>query len=121
MLFISEAIAQTTTAAADPAAAGGAGAMVMQFLPLILIFIIFYALLIRPQQKRARDHQALLDNLRKGDRVVTGGGIFGTVTKIDGNEVVVEIADNVRIRVQKGSIGDVQAKTEPVAANDSAK
>lgn len=120
MFFISDAIAQTADVAA-PAAAGGASAMFMQFLPLIIIFVIFYALLIRPQQKRVRDHQTMLDNLRKGDKVVTGGGIFGTVHKIDGNEVTVEIADNVRIRVQKSSIGDVQAKTEPVAANDTTK
>ncbi len=118
MFFISDAIAQTADAAAP--AAGNTSGLIMQFVPLILIFIIFYTLLIRPQQKRAREHQSQLDSLRKGDRVVTGGGIIGTVTKIDGNEVMVEIAENVRIRVQKASIGDVQSKPEPVTDKTAA-
>lgn len=115
MFFISEAIAQTT----ETAAAAPAGSMIMQFLPLLLIFLIFYVLLIRPQQKRVREHQAQLDKIQKGDRVITGGGIIGTVHKVDGSEVVVEIAENVRVRVQKGSIGDVLAKDAPVPANDA--
>lgn len=110
MFFISQAMAQAAdTATAATADAGSSSAVIMQFVPLILIFIIFYTLLIRPQQKRAREHQTKLDALKKGDRVVTGGGIFGTVVKVDTTEATIEIAEGVKIRVQKGSIGDVLA------------
>ena len=121
-MFISEAFAQTTDAAASGAQGGGPAAL-MQFLPLVIIFVIFYVLLIRPQQKRARDHQRTLDNLKKGDRVVTGGGIIGTISKIEGVEAIVEIADGVRVRVQKATIGMVltDTATGAVVANDSAK
>ena len=82
--------------------------------------MIFYVLLIRPQQKRAKEHQTTLDQLKKGDRVVTGGGIIGTISKIEGVEALVEIADGVKVRVQKASIGAVLTPTS-AAANDSAK
>ncbi|WP_207478548.1 preprotein translocase subunit YajC [Arenibaculum pallidiluteum] len=84
------------------------------FLPLVLIFIVFYFLLIRPQQKRMKEHRTMLDALRRGDRVVTGGGIIGTVTKADADEVTVEIAENVRVRVLKSTITSILQKTEPV-------
>src|SRR6266481_90707 len=74
----------------------------LQFLPLVLIFVVFYFLLIRPQQRKAKDQKAMLGALRRGDRVVTGGGIIGTVARVDNpeaEEVVVEIAENVRVRV----------------------
>ncbi|MGE3769934.1 MAG: preprotein translocase subunit YajC [Bdellovibrionales bacterium] len=104
-MLISQAFAQETAAA--PAAMGG-GDMLAQFLPLILIFFIFYFLLIRPQQKRIKEHQAMLGALQKGDRVVTGGGIIGTVVKADdGDEVTVDIAENVKVRVQKSTISAV--------------
>lgn len=87
----------------------------MQFLPLILIFVVFYFLLIRPQQKRARAHKEMLGSLRRGDRVVTGGGIVGQVAKVGTNdEVTVEIADGVRVKVIRGTITSVLARTEPV-------
>ncbi len=96
-------------------AAGGGGSGIEAFLPLILIFIVFYFLLIRPQQKKVKDHKAMLGAIRRGDKVVTGGGIVGTVTKvIDDNEVTVEIADGVKVRVERGLISSVIAKTEPV-------
>ena len=89
----------------------------MQFLPLVLIFVVFYFLLIRPQQKRAKEHKTMLGNLRRGDRVVTGGGIIGTVAKVVGEEeVAVDIAENVRVRIVRSTITTVLAKTEPVAA-----
>jgi preprotein translocase subunit YajC len=98
-------------------AAGGAGAAgfdLMAFLPLILIFVVFYFLLIRPQQKRLKEHKTMLDALRRGDRVVTGGGIVGTITKVGADEeVIVEIAEGVRVRVMRGTISAVLAKTEP--------
>lgn len=116
-LLISEAFAQTVPAAgtAAPAATGGgAEAMLMQFVPLILIFAVFYFILIRPQQKRFEQHKSMLEGLRRGDRVVTGGGIIGTIIKTEGNdEVVVEISENVKVRVQKSSITSVVAKPEP--------
>ena len=97
------------------AAAGGGGSGFEAFLPLILIFGVFYVLLIRPQQKKMKEHKATLSAIRRGDKVVTGGGIVGTVTKvIDDLEVTVEIADGVKVRVQRGLISTVLSKTEPV-------
>lgn len=87
------------------------------FLPLILIFVVFYFLMIRPQQKRMKAHKEMLGQLRRGDRVLTQGGILGTVNKVvDDKEVVVEIAEGVRVRVLRASIQDIVSKTEPVAA-----
>jgi len=77
------------------------------FIPLILMFLIFYFLLIRPQQKKVKQHKEMLASLRKGDRVVTAGGIHGTITSISDNTVTLEIAPKVKIKVQKGSISYV--------------
>ena len=97
------------------AAAGGGGSGFEAFLPLILIFGVFYVLLIRPQQKKMKEHKVTLSAIRRGDKVVTGGGIVGTVTKvIDDLEITVEIADGVKVRVQRGLISTVLSKTEPV-------
>jgi len=94
----------------------------VQFLPLILIFVVFYFLLIRPQQRKAKDHKTMLDALRRGDRVVTGGGIIGTVARVDNpDEVVIDIADNVRVRVVRSTITSVLAKPDPAAAREAAK
>ena len=94
----------------------------IQFLPLILIFVVFYFLLIRPQQRKAKDHKAMLDALRRGDRVVTGGGIIGTVARVDNpEEVTVDIADGVRVRVLRSTISSVLAKPDPAAAREAAK
>jgi preprotein translocase subunit YajC len=94
----------------------------IQFLPLVLIFVVFYFLLIRPQQRKARDHRITLDALRRGDRVVTGGGIIGTVVRVDGpDEVVVDIADGVRVRVVRSTITSVVSKPDPAAAREAAK
>jgi preprotein translocase subunit YajC len=109
-MFITPAYAQ---------AAGGAGgaAAFAQFVPLILIFAIMYFLLIRPQQKKLRDHQAMVGALRRGDMVVTAGGIRGKVTKVfDDADVEVEIADGVKVRVVKSTISQIVSKTEPAAA-----
>jgi preprotein translocase subunit YajC len=94
----------------------------IQFLPLVLIFVVFYFLLIRPQQRKARDHRMTLDALRRGDRVVTGGGIIGTVVRVDSSdEVVVDIADGVRVRVVRSTITSVVSKPDPAAAREAAK
>ena len=80
----------------------------VQFLPLVLIFVVFYFLLIRPQQKKQKDHRTMLDALRRGDRVVTGGGILGTVSKVvSPEEVEVDLAPNVRVRVLRSTISSV--------------
>jgi preprotein translocase subunit YajC len=94
----------------------------VQFLPLILIFVVFYFLLIRPQQRKAKDHRTMLDALRRGDRVVTGGGIIGTVARVDNpEEVTVDIADGVRVRVLRSTITSVLAKPDAGAAREAAK
>ena len=96
----------------------------VQFLPLILIFVVFYFLLIRPQQRKAKDQKAMLGALRRGDRVVTGGGIIGTVARVDSpeaEEVVVEIAENVRVRVLRSTITTVLAKPDPAATREAAR
>lgn len=94
----------------------------IQFLPLVLIFVVFYFLLIRPQQKKTRDHKTMLDALRRGDRVVTGGGIIGTVARVENpEEVTVDIADNVRVRIVRSTITSVLAKPDPAAAREAAK
>jgi len=86
----------------------------MQFIPLILIGVVFYFFLIRPQQKKAQHHRDMLLALRRGDRVVTNGGIIGTIVKvINEREVQVEISENVRVRVIRSMIADVLVKTEP--------
>ena len=94
----------------------------LQFLPLVLIFVVFYFLLIRPQQRKAKDHRTALDALRRGDRVVTGGGILGTVVRVDSpDEVSVDIADNVRVRVVRSTITSVVAKPDPAATREAAR
>jgi preprotein translocase subunit YajC len=94
----------------------------LQFLPLVLIFVVFYFLLIRPQQRKAKDQKAMLDALRRGDRVVTGGGIIGTVVRADSpEEVTVDIADGVRVRVVRSTITSVLAKPDPGATREAAR
>lgn len=108
-MFVSPAYAQT-------AGIGGSLGALEQFLPLVLIFVVFYFLLIRPQQKRMKQHKEMLVQLRRGDRVVTAGGIIGTVNKlVTDTEVSVEIAEGVRVRVVRSTITEVLSKTEPVA------
>lgn len=112
MTFISPAYAQST--------GGGSGLEAM--LPLLLIFVVFYFLLIRPQQKKAKEHKAMLEAIRRGDRVVTGGGIIGTVNKVvDETEVSVEISEGVKVRVQRALIAAVLSKTEPVKDTKTSK
>ncbi|QFT59451.1 preprotein translocase subunit YajC [Sulfitobacter sp. THAF37] len=85
-----------------------------QFVPLILIFAIMYFLLIRPQQKKAKEHQAMVAGLRRGDQVVTQGGLIGKVVKVkEDGEIEVEIADGVKVRVVQSTIATVVSKTEP--------
>ena len=99
--------------AAAPAASGAA--MFSQFVPLILIFLVFYFLLIRPQQKKTREHQNYLANLKRGDKVITGGGIYGQITGLTDNVVTLEVADGVRIKVSRTAILGPVAEAEKAA------
>ena len=84
---------------------------ILQFAPLLLIFVIFYFLLIRPQQQRVKTHQQMVESVRRGDTVVTAGGIVGKVAKVkDDGELMVEIADNVQVRVLKSTLTEVRSK-----------
>ena len=95
---------------------GGAGFGLANILPLVLIFVIMYFLLIRPQQKKAKAHREMVANLRRGDQIVTQGGVIGKIAKVkDDNEVEVEIAENIRIRVVRSTISQVVSKTEPAS------
>ena len=103
---------------AQGAAAAPGGAGITQFVPLILIFIVFYFLLIRPQQKKAKEQQDFLTNLKKGDKVMTGGGIHGQITGLTDSAVTLEIADSTRIKVHRGfvlAIPLVEAKQDAAA------
>lgn len=94
----------------------------IQFLPLVLIFVVFYFLLIRPQQQKQKTHRSMLDSLRRGDRVVTGGGIVGSVNRVTpgSEEIEVDIAQGVRVRVLRSTISSVLAKPDPAAAREAA-
>lgn len=106
-----------TPAFAQGAAAAGPNDMLMQLMPFVLVLIIMYFLLIRPQQKRAKAHQEKIKAIRRGDVVVMNSGMIGKVTKvIDDAEVEVEIADNVKVRMVRGMIAEVRSKTEPAAS-----
>jgi preprotein translocase subunit YajC len=105
-MFISEAWAQ---------GAGGSSDFLVQLFPLVLIFIVFYFLLIRPQQSKMKQQREMLSGVKRGDRVVTGGGIIGLVTKVIGdNELQVELAEGVRVRIIKGTITDILTRGESV-------
>lgn len=102
----------------SPQADGGIMAVVVQFLPIVAIFILFYFLLIRPQQKRAKEHAAAIAAVKRGDTVVLGSGMIGKVTRVEEAEVNVEIAPSVNVRVVKAMIAEVRNRTA-IAANDS--
>lgn len=93
---------------------GSGSNMLIQFLPIVLIFVIMYFLILRPQRMKARQHQEMVANLRRGDTVVTTGGIIGKVAKVDEGELQVEVAEGVRVRVVRGMVAEVRAKGEPV-------
>ncbi len=114
-MFISTAYAQT--------AAGGASsgaALLNGIMPFLLILPIFYFLLIRPQQRRLKQHRAMIDAVKKGDTVVTAGGLIGKVTRVQDTEVEVEIAANTRVRVVKATLTDVRGVAAMPPANDPA-
>jgi len=106
LLGIAHAMGQSGEAASQTSAFGA-------FIPLLLVFMIMYFLMIRPQQKKAKEHREMIQNLKKGDKIVTGGGIHGRVTGMDDTTLTVEIADKVRVKVNRGNIlGVVQPKEQ---------
>jgi len=111
-MFISPAYAQT------PSILGGDG---MSFLvPMVLVFVIMYFLILRPQQKRVKQHAEMVKNVRKGDTVITSGGLVGKVTKVvDDDQIEVELTEGVRVRQMRSMVTDVRAKGEPVKDDDS--
>ena len=114
-MFISPAYAQT-------GGGGGFGGFdFIQLAPLLLIFVVFYFLIIRPQQKKVKEHKSMVDALRRGDRVVTSGGLIGMVTRVvtGDADATIEIADNVRVKVRRAMISEVLARTEPAEGRDS--
>ena len=98
---------------------GGNTDMITSLLPFVLIFVIMYFLILRPQQKRVKQHAEMVKNVRKGDTVITSGGLVGRVTKVvDDDQVEIEIADGVRVRQMRSMVTDVRAKGEPVKDED---
>jgi len=107
-MLISPAFAQTVFG-------GGESPLTSFLIPMVLVFVIFYFLMLRPQQKRVKQHQEMVKNVRRGDTVVTSGGLVGKVTKvIDDDQIEVEIADDVRVRQMRSMVAEVRAKGEPV-------
>ena len=106
---------------AQAAAPAGGGDIFMSLLPLILVFAIFYFLLIRPQQTKMKQHRSMLEALKKGDQIVTGGGIVGKIVRVEqsDNTLVVEIAPNGQVKVLRGTVADLLNKPVPVTGNDN--
>jgi preprotein translocase subunit YajC len=115
-MFISPAYAQ-----AAAAAAGGSSDIVMSLLPLVLIFAVFYFLMIRPQQTKMKQHREMIDGLKKGDQIVTAGGIVGKVVRVDANDstLAVEIAPNTQVKVVRQTVADLLNKPIPASGNDN--
>ena len=109
------AYAMTAAPGAEGAAPPGGG-MMGALLPLVLMFLVFYFLLIRPQQKRTKQHRDFLESLKKGDEVVTSGGIYGRVTGITESVVTLEVADKVRIKIQRSNIAGTKQRATPEKA-----
>jgi preprotein translocase subunit YajC len=107
-MFIAPAYAQAAGAPQDT--------LTTFILPMALIFVVFYFFMIRPQQQKQKQLKSMLDSLRRGDRVVTAGGLIGTISKVEGDEAQIDIAEGVRVRVVRSTISSVITKPEPVAA-----
>jgi preprotein translocase subunit YajC len=115
MFFATPAYAQAASAAPAEGPLGFVGTL----LPFLLIFVLMYFLMIRPQQKRAKEHQAMIGAIKRNDTVVLSNGMIGKVTRVEDKEAMVEIATGVNVRVLKGMIAEVRAKGDPAPANDS--
>src|ERR1700760_737889 len=119
-MFVTPAFAQAAGAAA-PAGALDPSGIIVQLAPILILVVIFWLLIFRPQQKRAREQKAMLNAITRGDTVVTTGGIVGKVTKaVDGEDLEVEIAQGVKVKLVRGMISDVRSKGQPVNDNKAA-
>jgi preprotein translocase subunit YajC len=117
-MFVTAALAQSTGTTPAAAPAGGMTDLLVQFAPILLLVVIFYLLIFRPQQKRAREQREMLSKISRGDTVVTTGGIVGKVTKaVDGEDLEVEISQGVRVKLVRGMIADVRSRANPVNDN----
>ncbi len=112
-MFITPAYAQT--------AAPGGGDIISMFLPLILIMGVFWFFLIRPQQKKMKEHQAMLANIRRGDTIVTTGGLIGKVSKVNGDELTVDLNEDVRVKVKRSYVAEVRVKGQPADSAEEKK
>jgi preprotein translocase subunit YajC len=119
-MFVTPAFAQAAGAAAPGGALDPSG-IVVQLAPILILVVIFWLLIFRPQQRKLREQRAMLAAIRRGDTVVTTGGIVGKVTKaVDGEDLEVEIAQGVKVKLLRGSVSDVRSKAEPVNDNKAA-
>jgi len=119
-MFVTAALAQSTGTPAAPGA-GGISDLLIQFAPILLLVVIFWLLIFRPQQKRAKAQREMLSAISRGDTVVTTGGIVGKVTKaVDGEDLEIEIAQGTRVKVVRGMIADVRSRANPVSADTKA-
>lgn len=114
-MFATPAFAQTVGGAAG----AGPQDMLIQFLPLVGLVLLFYFLMIRPQQKRMKQHQQMIANLKRNDTVVLNSGVIGKVVRVEDKEIGVEIAQGVSVKVVKGMVSEVRVRGEPAPANDS--
>ncbi len=110
MSFVTQAYAATSSTPD----AGFLGGPIGSLLPIVLIFVIMYFLILRPQQQRQRQHREMIANVRRGDTIVTSGGLIGKVAKVDEGEIQIEIADDIRVRIARSMVAEVRAKGEPV-------
>ena len=110
-----------TPAYAQAAGAPGGGDLLSLFLPMLLILGVFWFFIIRPQQKKIREHQEMLKNIRRGDTIVTSGGLVGRVVKVNGDDLTVELAEGMRVKVRRPYVAEVVVKGQPVAAGDAGK
>ena len=115
-MFATFVLAQSTAAGGAP---GGPAALALQFLPFVAIFVLAYFMIIRPQQTRMKQHRAMIEGVKRGDTVVLSNGMLGKVVRVEENEVGVEIATGVTVKVVKSMIGEVRVRGEPAPANDS--
>ena len=113
LMFLASLLAQAQGKGGGSSVPGCGGGGFAQLVPLILMFVVFYFLLIRPQQKRAKEHQNMLSNLKRGDQVITNGGMLGKITGISDKTATLEVAEKIRLRVLRSHIAGKQSEFEP--------
>ncbi len=109
ILDIAYAMGPTPDAGAGQAGAGG---LIASLIPLVLIFVVFYFLLIRPQQKRAKEHKTMIENLKKGDKIITSGGMYGVIEAVGTNTITIKVAENTRVKIGKAYVAVMRAASD---------